>query len=134
MPWGEGEHAGFSTGMPWLPVPADHRARAVARQEADPASVLHGFRRILRWRRDQPALRWGDIRFIDTPEPVLAFFRCHAGETLLVAINLDGSALQVPLQLDGHWQPVEGHGLAQGSLDGGRLCLPGHGVLFARQA
>jgi alpha-glucosidase len=134
MPWSGGEHAGFSASVPWLPVPPEHRTLAVAQQEADPVSVLQGFRRILHWRRGQSALRWGDIRFLDTPEPVLAFLRCHAGETLLVAFNLGDNAAQADLPLDGQWRPVEGHGLAQGVFDGGLLRLPGHGVLFARQA
>jgi alpha-glucosidase len=133
MPWNDDAHAGFSSSEPWLPVPVEHRVLAVSRQEADPASALHGFRRILRWRNGQPALRWGDIRFLDTPEPVLAFLRQHDGETLLVAFNLDANAVQVELPLEGQWTPVEGHGLAQGSFDDARVILPGHGVLFARQ-
>ena len=131
MPWSEDAHAGFSRGEPWLPVPPEHRAVAVSRQEADVASALNGFRRILRWRSGQPALRWGDIHFLDTPEPVLAFVRTHAGETLLVAFNLGPEAAEAELALDGQWQAVDGHGLAQGTVNGGRLRLPGHGVLFA---
>ena len=42
-----------SQATPWLPLPAAHLARSVARQEADPASSLNGFRRFLRWRRRQ---------------------------------------------------------------------------------
>jgi alpha-glucosidase len=134
MPWSDEAHAGFSHVEPWLPVPGEHRALAVSRQEADVASALNGFRRILRWRSTQPALRWGDIRFLDTPEPMLVFVRSHGGDSLLVAFNLDGSAMEADLSLDGTWQPLEGHGLAQGSLAGGHLCLPAHGVLFAKQA
>jgi alpha-glucosidase len=134
MPWSDEAHAGFSHVEPWLPVPGEHRALAVSRQEADAASALNGFRRILRWRSTQPALRWGDIRFLDTPEPMLVFVRSHGGDSLLVAFNLDGSAMEADLSLDGTWQPLEGHGLAQGSLAGGHLCLPAHGVLFAKQA
>jgi alpha-glucosidase len=134
MPWSDDEHAGFSRGEPWLPVPAEHRALAVSRQEIDPASALHGFRRILRWRNGQPALRWGDISFLDTPEPLLAFTRSHAGETLLVAFNLGTDAHDTALAPGDSWQTIDGHGLAQGTLADGRLTLPPHGVLFARKA
>ena len=133
MPWNDAAtHAGFSAGKPWLPVPVEHRALAVNRQDADPHSVLNGFRRFMRWRHSQPALRWGDIAFLDTVEPVLAFTRHVAGKTMLVAFNL----ADVPVEIDlseklARLQPLAGHGLEQGSLDGFRLRLPGYGVWFA---
>ncbi|MHA6206083.1 alpha-glucosidase family protein [Dyella soli] len=132
MPWNAGLNAGFSVGDPWLPVPAEHRARAVTAQEAEPASALHGFRAFMAWRKSQPALRWGDIFFFDTPEPVLAFTRRHGDETMLAAFNLSGEAVSMAWPAHGSVTPVNGHGLAQGTLVDGRLELPGHGALFAR--
>ncbi|MEO6800787.1 MAG: alpha-glucosidase family protein [Rhodanobacter sp.] len=136
MPWNDADmQAGFSHGMPWLPVPEEHRTRAVARQQADPHSVLNGFRTFMRWRRTQLALRQGDIEFIETAEPVLAFIRRFDGEALLVMFNLAG--VDIAFELPSDWigaSAVEGHGLAQGRLDEGRLQLPGHGAWFARLA
>lgn len=136
MPWSDADaQAGFSRGMPWLPVPAEHRALAVSRQEADPHSVLNGFRSFMHWRKSQPALRCGDIAFVDTAEPVLAFTRRLAGQTVLVAFNLADVdvAIDLPAAL-GKPQPLEGHGLVAGRLDGHRLHLPGHGAWFASVA
>jgi len=130
MPWDESAHAGFSSGAPWLPVPAGHRALAVSRQELDPASALHGFRNFMQWRQAQPELRWGAIRFLDTPEPVLAFTRTHAGETMLAAFNLGPAPVAVALPVAG--ERIGGHGLAEGTLEDGLLRLPPHGLLFAR--
>jgi alpha-glucosidase len=132
MPWRDEERVGFSGVEPWLPVPAQHRALAVERQEVDPQSALQGFRRFMHWRATQPALRWGDIRFLDTTEPLLAFTRSFQGETLLVAFNLAGQPLCLPLPLAGALHPIDGHGLAQGTLAGGTLQLPAHGVLYGR--
>jgi len=134
MPWSDANvQAGFSHGMPWLPVPEEHRLRAVAQQESDPQSVLNGFRCFMRWRKSQPALRWGDIQFLDTAEPVLAFTRRLKDDALLVVFNLaDGSvAIDLP-PLGGELTAVEGHGLLQATLKGGRLQLPAHGAWFAR--
>ncbi len=131
MPWSEGEHAGFSRGTPWLPVPQEHRELAVIRQEGDPHSVLHGFRAFMHWRQSQPALRWGDMRFIDTPEPVLAFTRSFEGRTLLAAFNLADAPVDIRLSLAGEAVAVVGHGLARGELRGQQLHLPAHGVWFA---
>jgi alpha-glucosidase len=132
MPWNDGPNAGFSTGTPWLPVPVEHRKLAIARQELDPASALHGFRRFMQWRHTQPALCWGDIRFIDTPDPLLAFTRTHQGETVLAAFNLGSSPVDLTLPALRRALRIDGHGLAEGSLLDGRLQLPPHGLLFAR--
>ena len=133
MPWNDADtHAGFSRGTPWLPVPPEHRALAVNRQGADPHSVLNGFRAFMHWRKSQPALRWGDIAFIDTAEPVLAFTRRLAGQTVLVVFNLADMAIDIrlPAALD-ELRPLDGHGLLHGNFDGGRLQLPGYGAWFA---
>jgi alpha-glucosidase len=94
MPWdGSLSHAGFSPeGVePWLPVGKDHPALSVASQSADPTSTLAYSRRFLAWRRQQPALKTGSIRFLDAGEPVLAFLREEAGQRILVVFNLSGS-------------------------------------------
>jgi len=132
MPWRDEDHVGFSTARPWLPVPAQHRALAVERQEADPRSALQGFRRFMHWRRTQPALRWGDICFLDTAEPLLAFTRSFQGETVLVVFNLADQSLRMPLPLAGALHPIDGHGLVQGTLATGIVDLPAHGVLYGR--
>jgi alpha-glucosidase len=134
MPWNDAPHAGFSTATPWLPIDEAHKALAVAHQEADANSVLHGFRRLLRWRASQPALRRGDIRFLDVPEPVLAFVRSEGVEQVLAVFNLGKQAQTVTLPGLDTAQPLQGHGLPQGVLRDGRLELPGHGVLFAQLA
>src|SRR3546814_18978131 len=53
-------HSGCAlvTGVQTCALPISH---SVATQEADPVSVLHGFRRFMQWRKNQPCLRWGDI-------------------------------------------------------------------------
>ena len=132
LPWNDGPQAGFTNGVPWLPVPAEHRMRSVARQQEDPDSTLNAFRRFMRWRREQPALRWGDIHFLDTPEPVLAFERARNGERLLAAFNLSGEPVDIALAGVAAVAPLDGHGLTQGAIENGRLRLPAHGVLFAR--
>ena len=37
--------------QPWLPVPHQHLQLSVAAQERDASSALHGFRRLLEWRK-----------------------------------------------------------------------------------
>ncbi|KRE84844.1 alpha-glucosidase [Rhodanobacter sp. Soil772] len=136
MPWNEADaHAGFSRGMPWLPVPQEHRALAVSRQDADPHSVLNGFRNFMHWRKSQPALRWGEIAFIDTVDPVLAFTRRLDGQTILVVFNLADAEVEIRLPAAfGSAHPLEGHGLLSGHFHGNQLQLPGYGACFASVA
>ena len=87
----------------------------------------------MRWRKSRPALRWGDIRFLDTAEPVLAFTRSLDGVSVLVVFNLADTPIDigVPRGFD-KAQPLDGHGLLQGHRHDDRLRLPGYGVWFAR--
>jgi len=91
MPWeAKADHAGFSSHEPWLPVDPRHAVRAVDVQERDEASVLNALRAFLKFRKGERALIKGAIRFLDAPEPVLAFERAHEGETLTCVFNLSG--------------------------------------------
>jgi alpha-glucosidase len=91
MPWGEGRpHAGFSSVEPWLPVDPRHGALSVEAQEKDPQSTLQFTRAALALRQSEAALRLGDIAFVDTEEPVLAFIREHEGRQIFCAFNLSG--------------------------------------------
>ena len=132
MPWdGEAEDAGFGSRAPWLPIPDAHRALAVSRQDADPASTLNASRRFLHWRRMQPALLHGSIAFIDAPEPVLAFVREFDGQRLLVAFNLSDAAVRWTLPDVGTPRVIDEHGQPTAQPDGGTLELPARGVFFA---
>jgi len=98
MPWDDrSPQAGFTSGEPWLPLPEAHRQRAVSVQQTDAASVLNAYRAMVRFRRTQPALRWGSMRLLPSPDGVVAFVREYRGQSLLAAFNF--SAGRVPLVL-----------------------------------
>ncbi len=131
MPWKKGQpNAGFSSARPWLPVPEEHRARAVDAEEANPDSPLALCREFTRWRRDIPAFRTGDIRFHPSPEGTLAFSRTGAdgGAEALACFNLSPSAAQLSLPGEG-WQPAPLRGF-QGTVAGGALSLAPYAAAF----
>ena len=130
MPWNDdGPHAGFSNGEPWLPVPEEHRARNVEAQDADAGSVLNAARAFLHWRKAQPALVLGSIRFLDAPSSILAFVREHEGRRVLVAFNLSASGIA--------WTPpqavtlLDAPGVAAAELRDGSLQFPARGAAYA---
>jgi alpha-glucosidase len=94
MPWdANGPNLGFSSGTPWLPVGEAHRPLAVSEQQTQTDSSLNWTRRFLALRKNTPALRWGDIEFLDAPSPVLAFVRQHEKERVLCVFNMSSEAV-----------------------------------------
>ena len=131
MPWDDSAQAGFTTAHPWLPIADAHRGLAVQGQERDTDSTLNATRRFLRWRKTLPALQWGDIRFLDTSEPVLAFVRRFEDQRLLVVFNLSAAAVEWAIPDDLSVRAIDEHGLVAGHVEGGRLKLPAQGVFYA---
>jgi glycosidase len=67
--------------------------------------VLNHYRRFVSWRKQQPALISGDIRFVYHNEHILCFERKTATQTMLVCVNF--TAHQQPLNLaDWEIKPV----------------------------
>ncbi|MBI1365455.1 MAG: DUF3459 domain-containing protein [Alphaproteobacteria bacterium] len=93
IPWrSDAPNGGFSSVRPWLPVDPEHIPLAVSQQETDPNSTLNFVRRAIEIRRTTPALRYGDVEFLDSPENVLAFARKLEDSTVICVFNLGGSA------------------------------------------
>ena len=101
MPWraDANDHAGFSSGTPWLPIGADHLALAVDRQNGDPESLLNLTRHLLAFRRSSDALMRGDARVIEASETVLAIERSTPDETVLCVFNMSPEPVE--------WRPAQ---------------------------
>ena len=132
MPWNDDEpECGFTGGRPWLPIPAEHRALAVSRQEAASDSVLNAYRNFVRWRRGQPALRGGSIRLFDSPEGTLVFLREQEGSCVLACFNFGTETSDIRIPVPGMFEPLSGHGFAPATLAAGHVTVPAHGAYFA---
>lgn len=103
MPWDAGlPNLGFSEGEPWLPAASEHRRLTVADQQADPDSNLAFARQMAALRKDSPALSFGEIEFLDTPDPVLAFVRRWEDEAVACVFNMSDEPRFVDLpQVEG---------------------------------
>lgn len=89
LPWkADAQNAGFSGGIPWLPIDPAHRTLAVDRQENDPHSMLHFTRALVALRNKTPALRFGDLTFADAAGGLLVFYRQHKNQQLACAFNI----------------------------------------------
>ncbi|GIV95509.1 MAG: hypothetical protein KatS3mg057_0166 [Herpetosiphonaceae bacterium] len=94
MQWSAAPNAGFCPAdvSPWLPVHPNYaQGLNVACQIEDPASLLNFYRRMLRLRRETPALIAGDYTPLHPhAEEYLAFLRSDAGsgQRCLVVLNM----------------------------------------------
>ena len=60
--WDSSENAGFTTGKPWFYVNQNYQDINVAKQEADPDSVLNFYRKAVALRKSLSCVRYGEYR------------------------------------------------------------------------
>ncbi len=97
MPWvTQSESGGFTEGKPWLPVGTDNLARAVDRQEGDPASPLNLTRELLALRRAHPALRAGACTVALADDQRLVLRRQTGADRVLCLFNFGAMATDWP--------------------------------------
>lgn len=131
MPWNsEEKHAGFSPAATWLPVAPAHYSLAVDLQERDKDSTLNSYREFMQWRKQQPALLWGDITFFDAPDDVLLFLRSFQQQHIIVAFNFSNKKTAVPLKVFGDCQVMDFDGAESVGLTEHILTLDPHACAF----
>jgi oligo-1,6-glucosidase len=88
MQWDNTKNANFSTGKPWLPVNSNHTTVNAEVQEKDPNSILNYFRKMVKLRKSEPTLIYGDWKLVDAANPsIFAYTRSLNGKKLLVLLN-----------------------------------------------
>jgi oligo-1,6-glucosidase len=99
--WDATANAGFTTGTPWIGVNPNFDKINRAAQAADAGSILNFYRRLLKYRKDNPVLVYGDYRCIAPEHPnIYAYLRTLGGEKRLVLLNFSTEALPFPFPPD----------------------------------
>ncbi|MQA89470.1 MAG: DUF3459 domain-containing protein [Gemmatimonas sp.] len=90
MQWSREPNAGFTRGVPWLPVSKEYPSTNIEAQRDDPHSMLSLYRRLIDLRRGEPAMEMGDYRTVSAFRDVLAYVRDgrRGEDSFLVALNL----------------------------------------------
>jgi oligo-1,6-glucosidase len=97
MQWNTAPHAGFTTGTPWIGVNPNYKEINAEAALADPDSVLHHYRHLIRLRKTHPLIVHGSYEPLLPEHPTLyAYTRTHHDEQLLVVANWTGHPLTVP--------------------------------------
>lgn len=86
--WSAGPHAGFTTGTPWIKANPDYPAFNAEAQDRDPGSILNFYRRLLAFRKANPALIHGSFYPVMEEDcRVLAYRRFLEGQGFLILCN-----------------------------------------------
>lgn len=88
MQWDESEHAGFTTGTPWLKVNPNFKEINAKQAVDDPNSVFHYYRNLIQLRKQNPIMVYGSYDLIlPDHEQIYSYVRRYEGQTLLVMLN-----------------------------------------------
>ncbi|HXO76679.1 MAG TPA: alpha-amylase family glycosyl hydrolase, partial [Puia sp.] len=86
--WDAGVNAGFSSGQPWITVNPNFTSINRERQEREKDSVLNYFRQLIRLRKDNPALVYGDYQLLLPEHPAIyAYTRSLDGVVWTILLN-----------------------------------------------
>jgi glycosidase len=109
MQWSDDEHAGFTTGEPWLDVNGNYTGINVEAARADGSSVWHHYRRLIALRRDEDVLVYGEYDLLlPDDEQVYAYTRTLDDERMLVVLNWSDEPATVDLDgTDGEFDRSE---------------------------
>ena len=94
MQWAPRPGAGFTTGKPWESPQADSLTTTVEAEDADPASLLNLYRRLIHVRKASDALATGRLIPASASSPqVVAYVRVAGKRAVLVVANLGAAAV-----------------------------------------
>ncbi len=93
--WNSGSNAGFTSGTPWIKVNPNYTQLNASSQEQDPNSTLNYFRKLIRLRKQELGLVYGQFILVDATNPnVFAYTRQYEGQTFLIALNFQDQPAQ----------------------------------------
>ena len=115
MQWDASAEAGFTSGTPWIKVNPNYPTINVQQALADPNSVYHYYRKLIRLRKENSVIVHGayDLILDDHPE-IYAFTRTLGDDRLLVMLNFSGATPR--FDLPGHLS-FSGHELLIGNYE-----------------
>jgi oligo-1,6-glucosidase len=97
MQWDDTSHAGFTEGIPWLPVNPNYLTINAAVAVEDPESVFHHFRKLIELRHDHPVVVDGRFELLlPDHEQIWALSRTLDDQVLLMIANCSSQPTSVP--------------------------------------
>jgi alpha-glucosidase len=88
MQWDPTANAGFSSAAPWLPVANDFAHENVANLDADRTSILHLYKALIEYRRENETLTRGTYEPITAENDLLIYARRIENLSTVVILNI----------------------------------------------
>jgi alpha-glucosidase len=101
MQWNSGVNAGFSKGLPWLPVESGYERYNVQKEEGDSSSIYSWYSNLIRLRHENAALRDGVYVSLESGNRDVFAFGRKAGAKDLVLVVLNTSAREQQVEITG---------------------------------
>jgi alpha-glucosidase len=121
MQWDATDNAGFSAGVPWLPLADDFAHENVVNLDADTKSILSLYKALIALRGKLPQLVTGTYEPVAAQGDLLLYRRKSNGQAVTVALNLGaepvsvtsssigfGSKILLSTFLDRESEPIDG--------------------------
>ena len=93
--WSGEKNAGFSEAEPWFPVNGNYKEINVASQDKDPDSLLNFYRKLIRFKLDNPVALYGDYKELCADSDKLyAYVREYEGSRLLIVCSFTSESVR----------------------------------------
>jgi len=93
--WKDAPNGGFCDAEPWFPVNQNYSEINVEAAEADPNSILHWYRALLQFRKENPLVIYGGYQeHYKSSRSLYAYSREHEGKRLLVVCTFGEKPVQ----------------------------------------
>jgi len=99
--WDNSKYAGFSNVQPWINVNPSKDKINVKDQLKDPDSILNYTKKLIKLRKDNKGLIYGEFKKIKTNKNLFIYKRKYKDENYLIIINLSKEKMLVPIDYEG---------------------------------
>jgi len=137
MQWSNAKEAGFTKGKPWIKLNPNFHDINVEAQENDPNSILNFYRSLIKMRKENLTIVYGEYEDIEISHPsIFAFWRYDGEHKYLVAINMSETASSIHLKSDvqiSEWDLIIENGTDLISINANELFLkPWQAVIYKK--
>lgn len=129
MPWDGTDTGGFSSRASWLPL-GDISSQNVTDQSNDPLSLLNTYKRLIKFRSQNPAMSCGSYQSLEIDGRVFSFVREEGKHSLLVLINFSNEIVTIAHESIRGTVKLSTKTLDESSVSGEITLYPHEGVII----
>ncbi|MDR4887929.1 alpha,alpha-phosphotrehalase [Fredinandcohnia sp. QZ13] len=135
--WDASEHAGFTSGTPWINVADNYKTINVEKALEDKNSVLYHYQKLIKLRKEYDIITYGDYELLLEEDPqIFAYVRNGENEKLLVVNNFYGkeATFEIPknIKIENYTTDllISNYGDSQTDISNGINLRPYESVVF----